>query len=557
MKKIFTFVAAALTAISASATFHAFNGTTLTESMSLVNDEYAEVKVGNLTDTTNCEVFPISDYESYYTAENCALTSEERNKPTRTLTFCEHLFTHAAYLRTNKDPNTTAPEGESILKDDDMGRGTIHCITIVAEPKEDCKIAFYYMRGATKSFNCFDSYAGMALNPVKDSLLHTENVTNCEGGVNNNEFHLTTFELQKDHVYTFYTRGGTTQVYGFETIEGEEKGEVTETTYGYNGTAANTMDFIDGATLTMTGNAGKNFGAGGGAIDGITSAKNSNGVQITYVAPEGKCVGSVTFKAVTNDDATNAVLKEVNGETINDTVYSLKDYTNPQVYTYNFESPVNEFTFTYGTKQVCFIMTVNFVECGGEEDTPYLEFKVAADSELEGEGNDAKTGLVTLKGTTIEDKGAGYGMKLDSDEGKYVIVAFYNTIAAGAKIEVAFNAGSNPTAENHDGIRLLSDKATATGVVELTNKYLTMGDKKDVVTLEYTTTEAMDEFYIYRIAGSASMYFHSVKVYGEEEPKSEGLFNTDDTVKAVKVIENGNLVIIKNGVRYNAAGAKL
>lgn len=553
MKKIFTFVAAALVAIGANATFYAFDGTSLTESMTLVNDNYAEVYVGNLgEDGATSSVFQISDYEAYYTPVNCALADEEKATPTRTLTFCEHSFEYAAYLRTNKDPNTTAPEGEAYAKDDDMKRGTINCITIIVEPKEDCKISFYYMRGSNKSFNCFDSYAGTALNAAKDSLLYTENVTNCEGGDNANEFHLTTFDLQKDHVYTFYTKGGTTQVYGFETAAGEGKQDVTEQTYGYNGNQANTMEFTDGASLTLTGNAEKTFGAGG-SIDGITSAKNSNGVQITYVAPEGKCVGSVTFKAVTNDDATYGVLKEVNGETINDTVYSLKDYTKPQVYTHNFETPVDEFTFTYGSKQVCFIMTVNFVECGGEEDTPYLEFKVAANSVLEGEGNDVETGLVTLKGTTIEDKGAGDALKLDS-ENKYVVVALYNAVAAGAKIEVAFHAGSNPTDATSYGVKLLDNKATHEGVATLATKFAAPADKKDLVVLEYTTTEPMDEFYIYR-AGASSVYFRSVKVYGEAAPM--GIFTNTDVVKATKVIENGQLVIIKNGVRYTTTGAKL
>jgi hypothetical protein len=37
---------------------------------------------------------------------------------------------------------------------------------------------------------------------------------------------------------------------------------------------------------------------------------------------------------------------------------------------------------------------------------------------------------------------------------------------------------------------------------------------------------------------------------------SEGVENTDAAVKAVKTFENGQLVIIKNGVKYNALGAK-
>lgn len=39
--------------------------------------------------------------------------------------------------------------------------------------------------------------------------------------------------------------------------------------------------------------------------------------------------------------------------------------------------------------------------------------------------------------------------------------------------------------------------------------------------------------------------------------KTQGVENVFDNAKAVKVFENGQLVIIKNGVRYNALGAQL
>ena len=38
---------------------------------------------------------------------------------------------------------------------------------------------------------------------------------------------------------------------------------------------------------------------------------------------------------------------------------------------------------------------------------------------------------------------------------------------------------------------------------------------------------------------------------------AQGVENVFDNAKAVKVFENGQLVIIKNGVRYNALGAQL
>lgn len=217
MKKLFTLFAAALTAISASATFYAFNGTSLTEGKILVDDATADVYVANLNGGLTSSVFGIADYEAFYTPVNCALDPSERAYPTRTLTFCDHQFEYAAYVRTESNPTRVAPEGAPYSIADDMGRGEINCVTIHVAPKEDCMISFYYMRGATKTFDCFDFITGTAVEYASDSLMRQETVTDCGGNETNNEFHLTTFELQKDHGYAFYTCGGTTQLFGVET----------------------------------------------------------------------------------------------------------------------------------------------------------------------------------------------------------------------------------------------------------------------------------------------------------------------------------------------------
>lgn len=44
---------------------------------------------------------------------------------------------------------------------------------------------------------------------------------------------------------------------------------------------------------------------------------------------------------------------------------------------------------------------------------------------------------------------------------------------------------------------------------------------------------------------------------GIEKLQAQGVENVKDAVKAVKTFENGQLVIIKNGVKYNALGAQL
>jgi len=54
-----------------------------------------------------------------------------------------------------------------------------------------------------------------------------------------------------------------------------------------------------------------------------------------------------------------------------------------------------------------------------------------------------------------------------------------------------------------------------------------------------------------------SMNFYAFAIGDIEIPEPQGIENAAATVKAVKTFENGQLVIIKNGVKYNALGAQL
>lgn len=61
--------------------------------------------------------------------------------------------------------------------------------------------------------------------------------------------------------------------------------------------------------------------------------------------------------------------------------------------------------------------------------------------------------------------------------------------------------------------------------------------------------------YIIKITNSNNVRFSKIKIwFGEDIPSA--IDNTNDEVKTIKRIENGQLVIIKNGVRYNALGAQ-
>ena len=169
---------------------------------------------------------------------------------------------------------------------------------------------------------------------------------------------------------------------------------------GENGAEATAANSITGATgsaaegwtIAITGNLDKNWGAGGkisynGTI--YKTLKNSNGAQNTVTLPDGLYASKVVFYAVTNNDTVVGLLKEFDGKTAKDTVFSLMDFDNPTIITKELDIPKNEFTFTFGGKQVCFIAAVTFTDeapviasgtCGAEGDN--LTWTLSCDSVL-------------------------------------------------------------------------------------------------------------------------------------------------------------------------------
>ncbi len=146
---------------------------------------------------------------------------------------------------------------------------------------------------------------------------------------------------------------------------------------GEDGAAATGANSITGAsgcdaegfTIAITGNTGKNWSNGNGDITynekTYKTLKNSNNAQNTVTLPDGYKAYSVDFYAVTNHASTCAALTEFAGEECNDVVNSLQDYSNPTVISKDLNN-VNSFTFTFSTKQVCFIAVVSYTT--GEAD---------------------------------------------------------------------------------------------------------------------------------------------------------------------------------------------
>ena len=118
----------------------------------------------------------------------------------------------------------------------------------------------------------------------------------------------------------------------------------------------------EGFTVAITGNTEKSWSGGNGSITynekTYKTLKNSNGAQNTITLPDGCNATKVVFYVVANADS-NAKLSEFNGTSCSDEVTSLKDYANPTVIEKTLDDAAS-FTFTFSTKQVCFIAVVTY-----------------------------------------------------------------------------------------------------------------------------------------------------------------------------------------------------
>lgn len=155
-----------------------------------------------------------------------------------------------------------------------------------------------------------------------------------------------------------------------------------------------------------------------------------------------------------------------------------------------------------------------------------------------------------------------YGWKMDGDltEGstKYVRLHVTEKFAAGDVIYVDGWSASSSSDANPQGFALFDgyEAGVASQYAELLD-YQTA--KKNLFTVSYRIPEGSPligqrRVYIGRQVGK-SVFFNGVRVTRGEE--ATAVEDVAETTVSIKLIRNGQIVIIKNGVEYNAFGARL
>jgi len=347
---------------------------------------------------------------------------------------------------------------------------------------------------------------------------------------------------------------------------------------GENGAAPEPANVITGATgspaegwtIAITGNTSKNWSAGNGKIfldgDSLMTIKNSNGAQNTVTLPEGLYASKVEFYAVTNADDAKGTLKEFDGEACKDSVHSLKDYDNPTYIAKELETAKNEFTFTFGGKQVCFIAVVTYSDQAPEAPKPFAVLSwmlgengaeaTAANSITGATGSAAEGWTIAMTGNTEKNwsganklsyKGVEY-KSLKNSNGVEITVTLPEGLYA---TDVEFIAVTNDGAEvgslkEFDGVSVKDTVYSLKDYSNPTHITKTLATPKNVFTFLF---------------GGKQVCFIAAVNYTDEAPENpgEGMESVTGNPSPItrKLIENGRLVIIKNGIRYNALGTQL
>ena len=327
MKKIFTLITAAFAALSVNAQdWNASNTGSLDKGTTSLDNEFVTVKTG----VQNSETAQIEDEQH---------TADPK-------TYAGYTFNRYANIRVTDAPaEANNWEGSAYTECDPVG------ISLIVTAKQNTDVTLYYKHGEGKAVSCYDQTA-------------KENVAIAETPVEGlNEYYTGVYKFIGGHVYTIYAKGGTTGLNGISTATGTYV-EPQSKVYGYTGNT-NSVTYGDGAVMTISGNSSKNYGKGGANITvngaSYSSIKNSNGAQNTFTAPTGMKIYRMTFYAVPNTDGDAPKFTEFNGATLNIEVTTTKDGTQA-TQTIMCVNGAETVTFTYGGKQVNFVVDVDYSE---------------------------------------------------------------------------------------------------------------------------------------------------------------------------------------------------
>lgn len=181
-----------------------------------------------------------------------------------------------------------------------------------------------------------------------------------------------------------------------------------------------------------------------------------------------------------------------------------------------------------------------------------VEGKTASDSKSYAEVSQVNSTTDWTTSTMNTKSPAGLSIRFKDGNANKLLLKCYGTYVQpnGGGVQLVVEGLTNG-----EKINIVTTQATAgvkiEGITATGDQDLAEGDNVFTVSGTTVTVWAKND------GGTTTKWRIAAVKTGSDADQPQAVENTVEAVKVTKVIENGQLVIIKNGVRYNAAGAQL
>ncbi len=135
-----------------------------------------------------------------------------------------------------------------------------------------------------------------------------------------------------------------------------------------------------------------------------------------------------------------------------------------------------------------------------------------------------------------------FGASLNT-EGKYVQIDLNDALQAGDIVFFSYFVGSNPAADNTEGISVSNKKTGEEDYKELAKLYVQKADQKNIVSGAYIAAGGEKKFIIYKLASTTMFYaVNVVRGYGSTINFTNPALNTQASAEA-NIMDAANLTI--------------
>ena len=138
--------------------------------------------------------------------------------------------------------------------------------------------------------------------------------------------------------------------------------------------------------------------------------------------------------------------------------------------------------------------------------------------------------------------GTKYGASLNTDT-KYVQIDLNDALQAGDVVFFSYFVGSNPAADNTEGISVSNKKTGEEDYKELAKLYVQKADQKNIVSGAYIAAGGEKKFIIYKLASTTMFYaVNVVRGYGSSIDFTNPALSTKEVAEA-NIMDAVNLTI--------------